>query len=1310
GDFDTEGNWYSFRKSGNSWIMTTVDVDAAPLQAEIFQVSELGGETSNCADISYNPATDKFYGMSSGKLTEFDPDNKTVHIKADYSSEAEGGSYGAVWSDNAGNTYFFNNNTGNIYRAAFNNDGEITSFGFVATSAPNGSNDGMSCALAAPPVFPEICDNGLDDDGDGLIDCEDPDCSASTSCGVSAKIYGTDKACTGSVMTFHLFLTNESTLTNTLTITDQLPEGFVFLQDTIEFDGSGIADFTIQPQEGAIGTISWGELTLNGKETVRISYDVLAIGEINNGPAANNISVALSTENTQLSPASVSVTTDITKNCPEPNTFSCEPAFYQVYKKKGKNQPNRYGKLDPVTGDYLPIAIASDYANGLGFDVNTGLVYGASGKRFIRLDEDGLVIDQGITFDKKVYRGDINENSEWYGIVGNDIVVINVSGTPRITATYTGQALPGWDLAYNDDGNFYSIHQNKLYKFDTQTLRKSEIGALSGIGLPTGNGYGAQWTGSDGYLYASHNLSGKIVRVDVGTGEARVVSSSVTELSKNDGFSCPLNIPAVYEFDYSDNARLPRSRILSYFQDLSNDGLPDYASVWLGNTVQFDSEDPSNHDASGDTDDGLNMNTRIAEGALNPIIGLNTNISATANYLIGIDWDDDGQFDEVISGVESLSGASSITSRLAVPDGFITGFINIRLVISEEPLTVDQITGDIIAMGEVEDYRMKITSDENCTNGIDDDGDGLTDCDDPDCSGQQNCPVTPTGPGGAEGGLESNDRLADKIARVRYRRTKANRVDYDNPAIYPRLYKDSAYGYKQASNAEENSIRQFIPIDVLENTETSITSPAHLSEITNAVAIFSADVFRDGERTAAILALQSKNGVYEHTKYVCDRLAGSEIEDILTYKLDGEHQFQIAKMRLPSGNLEYATSFSIMTVGDHFELESFWNLDFYTKGTDFYNFQIWTNSVSNLSELTVELLRLLNIQKPVDRYRFGKTPAFFVNSAQISGGKLRMKLTNKAGLDQIRAAGFYRATETTGQEVFDEQLSLNGDVEQEMTLDLSGIYDLGLTFHNTSTAMPDVIFMADGTWGTDYDEDLERVTGYQVAKGFAGEPGTKDLERNIHISGEVKESVAVFRSLDAVWRSKDLSQYNTLAFHASGSGSMEVTIVRSGIADWADQPRLTLDLTGQGDDYAFTTKDFKSAVEQDQKWNDVVSVVFDIKGDGTDWQPFELALSDVHFRTQEITNIHEEVAAYSVNVYPNPATEYINVTFKAIQGGNYEIQVLDQSGRLILSEESMLTAGSQLVRIDNLPSREGLYYFRIMTDNEVLSKGKFFIK
>ncbi|MEL7145510.1 MAG: hypothetical protein AAFO69_04010, partial [Bacteroidota bacterium] len=636
GDLDTLGNWHSFRKVSSGWIMNVVDVSAASPSAVEYAVTELSGaaSASNCADISYNAVSGKFYGMNAGRLTEFDPVNQTVKVIADYSDQAAGGGYGAVWSDSEGNTYFFNNSTGNIYRAAINATSEVTSFGFVAISAPNGSNDGMSCALATPPVFPEICDNGLDDDGDGLVDCEDPDCAGKTECGVSATVYSSEMGCEGAIVTNHLFFTNQSNLSNSITVSDVMPTGYIFLQDTIEFDAGGISSFEQQPTEGDQGTLSWGTLQLDPGETVRISYDMLIGSGVSYGVNQNQITASLSREETILTPATLSNAINVAESCPAPSTFSCDPAFYQVYKKKGKEQPNLYGKLDPITGDYLQIAVASDYANGLGFDVNTGLVYGASGKRFIQLDSDGVVIDQGIEFNQKVYRGDINQNSEWYGVVGGDMIKINVSGAPQVTATYPGEGLPGWDIAYNEDGHFYSVHNGKLYKFDTGNNQKSVIGSLTGARLPSSGGYGAQWTGSDGYLYASHNNSGSILRIDVTTAEARVVSSAVSGLSKNDGFSCPMEIPAVYEFDYSDNSRLPQARVLSYKQDISHDGLPDYATVWLGNMVSFDVSDPANADADGDDDDGLNISTRIKNDQLKPTLGLNSNFATAGYYLL----------------------------------------------------------------------------------------------------------------------------------------------------------------------------------------------------------------------------------------------------------------------------------------------------------------------------------------------------------------------------------------------------------------------------------------------------------------------------------------------------------------------------------------------------------------------------------------------------------------------------------------------------------------------------------------------------
>ncbi len=1311
-DFDTLGNWHSFYRSSGSWFMTRIDVSLASPTAEEFAVTELAGVASPevCADISYNPASHKFYGMKSGKLHEFDHINRTVRVIANYSSTAPSGGYGAAWSDIEGNTYFFNNGTGDIYKASFDNSGTILSFGFTATSQPNSSNDGMSCPLAAPPAFPEVCDNGLDDDGDGLIDCNDPDCTSTVSCGVSGLIFSTDFACQQSIVTYHAFFTNNSSLTNTLTVTDVLPTGFTFLQDTIDFDAGGSSDFSQQPVEGDNGTLQWGTITLEGGETVKISYDVTVDNTASAGTNSNNITVALGTPGTIFDPTVLSSDVVIS-SCPTPNTFECEPAFYQVYKKKGKNQPNVYGKLDPITGDYIQIAIASDFANGLGYDVNTGLVYGASGKTFIQLDEDGLVLDKGITFNKKVYRGDINENSEWYGVDGSDMVKIDISGTPTVLATYAGQGLVGWDIAYNTDGHFYSIHNNKLYQFNTSSNTKSTIATLSGAGIPSSGGYGAQWTGSDGYLYASHNATGTILRVDVTNGESRKVSSSIDGLSKNDGFSCPLDIPAVYEFDYGDNSRLPQSRVLSYRQDLSNDGLPDYATVWIGNTVDYDVTNPANTDADGDTDDGLNLDTRIANGQLTANIGLNANENLNLFYAIGVDWNDDGTFDEVINGNRAVTGAESLVQNLTPPSGFITGLINLRVLVSEESVDQNNISGDILAMGEVEDYRFLITSDEDCTNGIDDDSDGLIDCDDPDCSASQECPEQPTDGGGGEGGLESNDRLSGKIAKAQFMRNKAGKKDFNNKAELRKISRSKNYGKKSpAGRIFAGSIEQFIPLDVLPATESFVSSPEHLTDITNAEEVFSVDVFNGDARVATVLALTSESGVYEHTKYVCDRLNGSSVEDILTYQIDGEHEFHIAKLETVSGAREYATSFSVREDGEEgFGLESHWNLAFYTPDVSYYNFQVWANTTERLFDLVNEVIRLLKVQRPINTFDVSDAPGVFVNDAELTSGMLRLNITNKTSSAQLNAIGQLSESETSDTRELNYTIALDGAQHQQVDITVGSVYDLGLTFHDENNAMPDVIFMADGAWGTDYDPSVEEVNSFVVDPGFNEDPHAFGLERNVHIMGGVKQSVAVFRSFSPSFRSADLSRFNTLSFSARGEGLVEVTLVKAGVREWEDQPRAIVTLSPEEQQFNLQASAFSKAGESQRSWEDLTMVVFDIKGDDKELASFELRVSGVAFRQNAVTSTEDEALEALFSVYPNPVRDMMNISFVSETGGEYTMELFSPDGKSSKVFRGMTRSGRNQIRLTDLPRKEGLYFYVMKLANDKTFQGKIFL-
>lgn len=1297
GDLDTAGNWYSFKKSDQTWALNKLDVSVLPPVVQKFNVTELNGEgeAANCADIAYNPVTKKFYGIGGEKLIEFDPFNFTVRVIKNYENDLPGGGYGAVWSDKEGNTYFFNNGTGNIYRASFNNEGEVLSFAFLAVSSPNGSNDGMSCSYAAPVAFPEICNNGIDDDNDGLVDCDDPDCTANAHCTpkLVAEIGSVSQTCYSSIVPFFIRVINNGYADVTgVNIQAQLPEGFIFDSDTLDLGLASTYDNTIRPVNGALSTINWEQFDIEKQDTLVINFSALTNGSISNGNYAYNVTVE-SNEVEDITGGD-NITID-RSTCDNPPVFQCVPAFYQVYKKRG--QPNVYGRLNPESGDYTKIALMDHQANGLGFDVVSSMTYGASGKKFIRLADDGNVTYLGLDFEKKCFVGDMDMNGHWFGKVGSNMVKVDVS-IPAIVATYTGQGMPGWDMAYNIDGNFYAIHSNQLYTFNTTTNTKSSLGAIVGT-VPT-SGYGAQWTGSDGFLYASNNATGEIYKINVETRKSQLVMIATSGLRFNDGFSCPTELPAVFDYEYSDYNGFGLASNLIYTQDLGYDNVPDFDGVWLGSKVSYDPADPSNIEANGDSfDDGLSFPTDLKKGtSYDAQIGLNTHkTQKDIFWAMWIDWDNDQNPDNFYSGQENSIGAVSVTQPFSVPEGQTSGKVAVRLRISELLLEKEDLNSHLIGIGEVEDYVFNVTIKElNCENGVDDDGDGLIDCDDPDCAAAQSCTTTTTGTGG-EGGLESNDRLSSKIALTQFKRSKAGKLDFDDKTQLPQLVRDNHYGMEQSSSSRGGfDLKAMIPIDVIPQTETFITSPEHLIGITNASEVFAVDVFNGNDRVAAILALQSQNGVYEHTKYVCDRLNGSSILDILSYKIDGENDYIIAKIQLPNGNIEYATSISLrVNEENEFSLESFWNLEFYTKETSFYNFQIWANNTERLVGLVMEIERLANVQSPITSFKMGTRPEVFVNSAKLRGGKLDMQLTNNSGISLLNAHGNISESETETSKRFDQDIELNRDNKEQLSIEVGSAYDLGITLHHEASNMPDVIFLADGAWGTDYDLQ-EEVQQYEVKPSYHADDEAYWIERDVLINGTVKNSVAVFRAFSPSFRSVDLQEYNQFNFDAAGLGEVEVTLVKSSIQDWADQPRITITLTEEMTQYSFRQKDFSTNAD----WQDLTMVVFDVKGNTTSNEPFSMNIANTSFGTAVISNVGTDVMESTARAYPNPATDGFNIDFYAAESGDYLFELLDTSGRIVMQQSAHTFSGSNTITVDKLQDLKGIYFYNISINRQ----------
>lgn len=560
----------------------------------------------------------------------------------------------------------------------------------------------MDFGFAVLPSSESNCLDGVDNDGDGKIDCADSDCYCKV---VTLTISVESQSSIGprSIVPIHLAMINGTgDDAFNVEISDILPSGFRFLADSIEYSTGASNDSLTLPVFGDRDTITWAGLNIPSGDSILISYAILADSSLADGTYKTQMIASRAS----LSPSSVSVSmTALQTNTSNPETYVCDPAFFQVYKKK--RQPNYFARLVPNSGEYEELAVLDANSNGLGFDPLSNLVYGASGNRFIRLDKDGRITDMGIPFAKKCYVGDMDLSGNWYGKVGGDMLKIDVSG-PNLVATYTGQGLPGWDMAYNMDGNFYAVHNNILYKFDPQTRSKSTLGSLSGNNLPTG-GYGAQWTGSDSMLYISNNKTGKIFQVNIQTLKATLVMQSISGLQYNDGFSCPTALPVVHGYDYGDYSAFGTAISVLPRQDANDDQVPDIDAIWLGKTALPDDSDPSNSDASGDSnDDGLDIPTKCKPGGTVDFdISLNTNISnKEVHYGLWIDWDEDSIFDAFRKGMSTISQENTISETVIVPLDFVGGNVSARVRVAEEEMQEADATGNL-GLGETEDYAFR---------------------------------------------------------------------------------------------------------------------------------------------------------------------------------------------------------------------------------------------------------------------------------------------------------------------------------------------------------------------------------------------------------------------------------------------------------------------------------------------------------------------------------------------------------------------------------------------------------------------------
>ena len=368
---------------------------------------------------------------------------------------------------------------------------------------------------------------------------------------------------------------------------------------------------------------------------------------------------------------------------------------------------------------------------------------------------------------------------------------------------------------------------------------------------------------------------------------------------------------------------------------------------------------------------------------------------------------------------------------------------------------------------------------ELCDNGSDDDGDGLIDCEDPSCSGYAACPVLELSASSSanQGGLESNNRLSQQISKRNFNRTKSSYNFNSNTA--KRFKKSSKYGKNDSSKGGSFQLSDLIPLEVIQEEDVVESSPKDLIGITNATDIYSIDDLKNGEAIGSVMVLETDKGVYEHTKYICDRLLGAKLISVSTLEI-WEQQFIKALIQNIDGSLEFVLSFSAKPTNSNtnFGIESHWNLDKYQKEAPFYNFQIWSSSLDNLVLLGEEVLSLLEVQKPIESFNNSAPPTVFVRQGKYHNGKLDLQIVNTNGSEAVQFDGGVRSTETDNVEFVTTNIDLNRTYISNIEVDAGSLFDVGFRIGDGINT-PDDLFLSDGPWG--YDDAQANVTRFDVA-------------------------------------------------------------------------------------------------------------------------------------------------------------------------------------------------------------------------------------
>ena len=560
-----------------------------------------------------------------------------------------------------------------------------------------------------------------------------------------------------------------------------------------------------------------------------------------------------------------------------------------------------------------------------------------------------------------------------------------------------------------------------------------------------------------------------------------------------------------------------------------------------------------------------------------------------------------------------------------------------------------------------------------------------------------------------DGGLESNGDLATLIAKRNFNRIKTNSFA-NKKANQKRFISSSLFAKTSGSSVDFSAV---IPNTGLLGTETTfVSSPTDLIGITNAEQVYSVDYYQGSDRVAAVLATATTGAVYSHSKAICDRLNSSSLQNIVTIKLNG-YEVILVELKRANGLTEYAVNFSIQQLTTENKLHSYWNIEQYPTG-NYQNFQVWGASTAQVCHIAKTIIsNFEQLKKLSSDVVDNRIPTVFVKNGFYENGKINLTIINKSRAFNLSFEGNKKTTELATTESVAQNVVLSGAYEQNVVLDLGGIFDIGLSIVGGTSKQLDALYLADGPWGLDYSATETTISSFVINNipNTSIIDGQYAVERNATVNGSVYGTMNLFRNIlpgDLVF---DASSYTTVGFEIQNSLAVEVVLVTENTTDWNNRLRFQLPANATAAQMNIAFEKFTNPLGQKYNNEKIKGLVFSVQGDYQTYRPFEVAVSQLTFKNSNSLGAQsfENQVTQNLYNYPNPCTNSTTLVLPE-ETQSVNVKVMDLLGRTMLSKEyDSIPANHEIaVALDNL--KHGVYFFVVTSDEKKQFQTKFIIK